>query len=114
MPTVPGELNPKARSPADFERIGMDYPLVLSIVSECVGRGFVEYGIAVNCPPHTPIALGSGHRGVTEDAFWKLTDDSHSIPLMTWAYQSDNKVTQRRKIHDPARARRCQVLSSVR
>ena len=61
-----GESNPQGRSPADFEGIEMNCAPMLPITSERVRRGFNEYVTAVNCPPHTPIAPGSGHTGVTK------------------------------------------------
>ena len=38
---------------------------MLSITSECVGRGFDKYRVAANSLPDLPIAPRSGHHGVT-------------------------------------------------
>ena len=52
-----------------YEGIEAECFPVLSITSECVGRGFDKYRIAADSLPDLPIAPRSGHNGVTSMLF---------------------------------------------
>jgi hypothetical protein len=64
----------------------MNYHPVMVIASECVRRGFEEYGIAANSLPGMPIAPCSGHNGVTSSKLRNLGVCGHglldTIPLL--------------------------------